>query len=504
VSIATEIELKLSILKSAAARLKNHPLLAAAGPSSRTRLRSIYFDTPELVLRAQGAALRVRRAGRTWVQTFKCGGEVNAGLHARAEAECRVAGLALDLESLREVPGAEILRRKRVAGRLIQVFETVFVRTAWRITAADGSLMEVALDQGNIWSAGRALPLSEVEIELITGDPAALFRLALALQEGLPLRPENLSKAERGYRLFCNEAKAPLKAATVTLTPAMRPAQALQIVVAACAAQLQANADGAAGSADPEYVHQMRVALRRLRAALGIFAAPGGAAPAYRELGAEMRALAAEIGTARNWDVFIEQTLRPLSAAFPRQPAVAALIPAADKQRAAAYRRVHVVLDSPRFARLLLKLASEVFGQPTAAPAAGAPDALRALARATLTKQHKRLARESAALLNADDENRHRLRIDAKKLRYAAECFAGLFDKSAVTKYARNLAALQDILGEINDAVTAESLLDQLDPAAAAGLLIEAWLAARRHQALVALPIAAARVAGADKFWKRK
>ncbi len=503
-SIAPEIELKLGIPKSAAARLKSHPLLAAAGPPSRMRLRSIYFDTPELVLRGQRAALRVRRAGRTWVQTFKCGGEVKAGLHARAEAECRVAGLALDLESLREVPGAEILQRKRVAGRLIQVFETNFMRTAWRVLAADGSVMEVALDLGNIWSTGRALPLSEVEIELITGDPAALFRLALALQEGLPLRPENLSKAERGYRLFCNEAKAPLRGATVTLTPAMRLAEALQVVVAACTAQLQANADGAADSADPEYVHQMRVALRRLRAALGIFAAPGTAATAYRELGTEMRALAAETGAARNWDVFIEETLRPLAAAFPRQPAVAALILAAEEQRAAAYRRVRVVLDSTRFSRLLLRLASEVFGQLNAAPATGAPDALRALARATLTKQHKRLARESAALLNADDENRHRLRIDAKKLRYAAEFFAGLFDKPAVAKYAKSLAALQEVLGELNDAATAESLLDQLDPAVATRLLAEAWLAARRHQALVALPAAAARVVGADRFWKRK
>jgi inorganic triphosphatase YgiF len=503
VSIATEIELKLNIPKSAAARLKSHPLLAAAAPPSRMRLRSIYFDTPELVLREQRAALRVRRAGRTWMQTFKSGGEVNAGLHARTEAECRVAGLALDLESLREVAGAEILRRKRVAGRLIQVFETNFMRTAWRVLAADGSVMEVALDQGNIWSTGRALPLSEVEIELITGDPAALFRLALALQEGLPLRPENLSKAERGYRLFCNEAKAPVRAATVTLTPAMRPAQALQVVAAACTAQLQANADGAAGSGDPEYVHQMRVALRRLRAALGIFVVPAAAA-VYRELGAELRALAGEMGTARNWDVFIEQTLRPLAAAFPRQPDVPALILAADERRAAAYHRVHTVLNVPRFARLLLRLASEIFVLAGAAPALGEPDALRELARATLTKQHKRLARESAALLNADDENRHRLRIDAKKLRYAAEFFAGLFDKAAVTKYAKSLAALQEVLGEINDAVTAESLLDQLDLAAPTRLLIEAWLAAKRHQALVALPAAAARVAGADKFWKRK
>jgi len=508
VGIATEIELKLAIPKAAVARLRNHPLLVAAGPPSRARLRAIYFDTPELVLCGQHAALRIRRAGRIWVQTFKCGGDVNAGLQSRTEAECRVAGLALNLDFLRDVPGAEILRRKRIASRLIQVFETNFMRTAWRLLAADGSAMEVALDQGGIWSSGRTLALSEVEIELITGDPSALFRLALALQEDLPLRPEILSKAERGYRLFCNETTSPLRAAPVALAPAMRPAEALQVVVAACISHLQANADGAAESADPEYVHQMRVALRRLRAALGIFITPAAAQTGVsfdHEINAGFRAVAAELGAARNWDVFIEETLQPLSAALPEQKVLQASILAAGELRRAAHRRVNAVLNSPSFARLLLRLTSEVYALSSAAASSVVPDGLRVLARATLSRQHKRLLRDAATLANADDENRHHLRIDAKKLRYAAEFFNGLFDKATATKYAKNLAVLQDLLGELNDAVSAHSLLDALGPdATPARPLVDAWFAAKRHQALAALPAACSRVAAAEKFWKRK
>jgi inorganic triphosphatase YgiF len=478
-------------------------LLVAAGTPVSMRLRAVYFDTPELDLRDERAALRVRRSGRTWTQTFKCGGSVNAGLHARSETELRVTGLHLDLDSLRDVPGAEILGRKRVAGRLIQVFETIFTRSAWQVATEDGAKIEVALDQGDIWSTGRRLPISEVELELLEGDPASLFQLALTLQLTLPLMPENLSKAERGYRLYGNETPGPQRALVAKLQPAMRPVQALQAIVAASLSTVQANAEGAIAGADPEYIHQMRVALRRLRAALAMFArpAPGATAtPAKRETATELRMLAGELGSARNWDVFIEQTLRPLSAAFPSQAELPALMQAAAAQRAAAYRRVHDMLTSPRFARLLLRLAADTFAMNTAATQ---PEGeLRALARAALAKQHKRVMRDAAAMLSVDDAGRHRVRIDAKKLRYAAEFFAPLFDDEA-GKYVKSLAAMQDLLGGMNDVVTALDLLDVLAPEPPINLLVESWLAARHHELMLALPSATSRIAKVDKFWKR-
>jgi inorganic triphosphatase YgiF len=503
-STGTEIELKLGIPKSATARLKQHPLLVAAGTPVSMRMRAVYFDTPELDLRDARAVLRVRRSGRIWTQTFKHGGSVSAGLHARNETEHRVTGLHLDLDSLREVPGAEILGRKRVAGRLIQVFETVFTRIAWQVVAEGGARIEVALDQGDIWSTGRKLPISEVELELLEGNPASLFQLALTLQLTLPLLPENLSKAERGYRLFGNETPAPHKAATAKLQPAMRPAQALQAIVAASLSTIQANAEGAIAGADPEYIHQTRVALRRLRAALAMFARPAAgetAGAAKRETAVELRMLAGELGSARNWDVFIGQTMQPLCAAFPTQAELSALMKDAEAQRAAAYRRMHALLTSPRFARLLLRLAADVFAMT--APANEADGALRALARAALAKQHKRVMRDAEALLSADDATRHRVRIDAKKLRYAAEFFAPLFDDDDAHTYVKSLAALQDLLGGMNDVVTALGLLDVLAPNATAGLMVESWLAARHHELMQALPAAMSRIARIDKFWKR-
>jgi inorganic triphosphatase YgiF len=519
-SVADEIELKLALPKSAVKAVKTHPLLVAAGPPKRVRLRSIYFDTPEFALREHGASLRVRRVGRTWVQTFKQGGTADAGLHRRVEAECMVRGPAVDLAALQEVAGAGPLSRKRIASRLIQVFETVFARTTWELDTADGSRIEVALDQGEIWSAGRSAAICEVELELLAGDPAALYRAALALQEALPLCPENLSKAERGYRLFGNEEPAPERAAPIALLPQMSPAQALGVIASSCIAHLQANVAGAQGKLDPEYVHQMRVALRRLRAALGIFtkAVIPGVQAIEGDLVTQLRALAAELGAARDWDVFQEQTLQPLCMAFPEQPALKRLQQQAAQRADAAYRRLQQVLGAPSYARLLLRLSAALQSlQSGAAPIADAAQAgagagtdsaaesavaLRALARTALAKRHKRLARDAAMLVDADGGQRHGLRIDAKKLRYAAEFFSGLFDAKASARYARKLAELQELLGRLNDAATAHVLLDMLGPEPAARVPVEAWLAATQHEALRELPGAAKGLMMADRFWK--
>lgn len=528
----TEIEIKLAIPKSAIKLLKAHPLLATAGAPKRNRVRSIYFDTPELALREHRAALRVRHIGREWIQTFKHGGNASAGMHSRTEAECAVPGAAIDLVKLHGVPGAELLARKRVGERLIQVFETVFTRNAWRVFADDGSEVEVALDQGDVWSAGRSLPLCEVEIELIAGDPAALYRLALAMQETLPLRPEDLSKAERGYRLYSNEEAAPARAAPIRLDTSMRPADALVAVVSSCVAHLQANAEGAERNEDPEYVHQMRVALRRLRAAIGVFAksSAGGAGLAVNPgVVTELRQLASELGSARDWDVFIEQTLQPLCAAFPQHAALSVLKLSVQAKRDLAYRRLNEVLGAQRYTRMLLQLAAEVHKLQVAAATLEAPGAaeqpngsmermthtktanaqgetpvaLRALARAALNRRHKRLARDAEALRDADGQHRHSLRIDSKKLRYAAEFFSGLFEAKSVARYTRCLAELQDLLGRMNDIVTAHDLLNALAPEAGTQMVVESWLAAREHDALAPLPEAIKRLAAAKKFWKR-
>jgi len=166
---------------------------------------------------------------------------------------------------------------------------------------------------------------------------------------------------------------------------------------------------------------------------------------------------------------------------------------------------VRAAIESTAYARLLLRLSAETALATEDRDAAhDAPrDQLRVLARTVLGKRHRRVARDGANLAAADDQGRHRLRIAAKKLRYAAEFFAALFDADAVLRHTRALSNVQDLLGRMNDIVTARGLLAGLDPDGPSRLLVEAWLAARADDALRAMPQAFARVAAAGKYWKR-
>ncbi len=229
--MAIEAELKLA-LPVAHAALARQVLDTFAGmPGRPVRLANVYYDTPELTLQSARSALRLRLAGDRWLQTFKSGGGASAGLHRRHEWEMPVAGETLDTAALltaieRDLEAAagtsarpedsgkdrertalrEALEALRAAAPQIgPLFHTDFTRTLWNLDD-DGSRIEAALDEGEV-SAGegvrrQSMPILEIELELKQGDEAALHRLAKRLGQRIPgLGPDDVSKAERGYRL---------------------------------------------------------------------------------------------------------------------------------------------------------------------------------------------------------------------------------------------------------------------------------------------------------------
>ncbi|MCE8022717.1 CYTH domain-containing protein [Billgrantia aerodenitrificans] len=194
-----EIEMKLALGETGPERLLAHPLLRN-GVDGAQRLANTYYDTPEGELEATRVALRLRRRNDSWVQTLKTSGEGSGGFSRRREWEWPVAGDALDLVGLAGLPpfaerGGDILER------LEPRFTTDFERRLWRLELAEASI-EVALDQGEIRAAGRRVPIRELELELKDGDPQALWQLAQALAESVPLRPADASKAVRGSALL--------------------------------------------------------------------------------------------------------------------------------------------------------------------------------------------------------------------------------------------------------------------------------------------------------------
>lgn len=327
----------------------------------------------------------------------------------------------------------------------------------------------------------------------------------------------------------------PQKAVSIALDPSLTPEAALRRVVAACLAQLEANTPGArmpcasdaldtpdttglafrahrAGNPDnAEYVHQMRVAVRRLRSALRFFDVPA-ARSARKRFGATLRRLARTLGEQRNWDVFIS-TLLPRCGLPPASRDVARR--RALQLRGTAHERVCDRIKAPAHARLLHGLALWL---SSLAPEQGAggegstallrtpavqPGALAQVARKGLARLQRRVQRGAKHFLTMPNKARHAVRIEVKRLRYAVDATGALFDARAVKRYTAALTALQQLLGDLTDINMARMMLRNLglDEAALAGA--QDGLRTREVALLMAAPQRFAKVQAAAGFWKR-
>ncbi|WP_296771141.1 CYTH and CHAD domain-containing protein [Thiobacillus sp.] len=480
-----EIELKLAL----------PPQQAAAFVKRMARRRSVplqqdlvtrYFDTPDFALSAQGVALRVRRVGRRWLQTLKTEGERQGGLSRRVEFEMPVSRGVPDWsrfppEALAYVP--EALR-----AQLAPVFETRFHRTAWLIAGKGGAQVEVALDVGEVVSGERSQPICEIELELKAGQPDALFVLALDWAVAFDCLPFDVSKAERGVRLAHGIGAAPVKSVSLALDDGMGVEAGFAAIVQTCLAQFQANLPGVRASDDIEYVHQARVALRRLRAALRLFRTACALPPGLLD---ELRALAATLGPARDWDVLCGETLPAIAPHYPDaeswQQGMAALEARRSAVRAGmreALAQAHPGAWLLAMQRWLLRHGWHAHPEGQAVPAAQRfiqLSPLDAWVRRALQKGHRpivRGARDFAALTPAQ---RHALRIAIKRQRYAAEFFQTLFDGRRQAGYLAALRTAQDSLGQANDAHIASGLLTAAGrEAGAMGDFALGWLAAKQ------------------------
>lgn len=443
-----EIELKLALDPARAAAFRRHPLLAGVKPVRR-QLYSLYFDTPDFDLFKARVALRLRRVDRHWVQTVKAEAGATGTLSARPEWEVRLLGNRPDLEVLPEA--ARALFRDAWLKRLAPAFVTRFQRTAWHL-ALPGGEVEVALDRGAILAGEAALPISEVELELKSGRPDVLFDLARALGEALPFTLEARSKAQRGYALCGALKPRPVRAARVELAPDLPAGQAWQAMIRAALGQFAGNVAGMLAGDDPEYLHQLRVAVRRLRASVSLAKGLEVPPPDWAE---ELKWLMDELGPARDWDVFATETLPRLASLLGEPDGWPALLKATARRRDTANTRARAALGGSRAVRLVLAMERDLLTDHAQSLPAG-EWAIRVLDR-----RLARLKRLGKGFERLDAPARHQLRIAAKRLRYAADAFAGLQGDRAAP-YLTRLGGLQDALGLANDAAVAAARLAEL------------------------------------------
>ena len=464
---ALEVELKLvgdpSELSAAFENLSGDPPI-------RQTLLSTYYDTPEGHLRRRGFALRVREESASRELTLKQ--DRGDGL-TRGEWTSPMDGPSVDLDILPRHAPRDALGISDPAA-LEPKFLTEIERSKKETRTGD-AWVEVCLDTGRIVAGDRQEPVEELEFELLNGPVTDMLSGVRSVLGERCLSIGTRSKAERGMDLSRGASPVAVRGTKVYLDASDTVDRALAKVARATSMQLMGNLAPIVEASDAEGVHQLRVSLRRLRSALLFFKDHLGSRAA--ELNVEGRRALKRLGPARDFDVFLLETLPPVIDANVEEFALLRLRKGAEDRRRPAYEDVHRLIADPRFNRFLLDLMCVAESGGLVVRQADEP--LTATATRMLARRYRALMKSGRSFDGLAEPQRHRVRIALKKLRYACEYSRTLFPDPATGAYLRCLSELQDDLGRMNDAAVARWIsLDVAgdDPDIAAGAsLVGDW-----------------------------
>lgn len=474
-----EFELKFEI---PSARLRSVSIAVLKGKVTRQHLQAMYFDTADGALAKRSIVVRLRKEGRRWVQTAK---GPTSNLLERLEHNVTLAS-----QPARTVPVLDLVRHRGTPiGQAIcaalgvkddssfpdlDVLYSTDVQRTTRQIAINGSTVELALDQGRVFAKGRSQTICELEVELKDGSPAHAVALGRQWCATHGLWLSTIAKSMKGQRLYRAE---PYGIAVSAVAPQFsRTASGEEMttaVVQSCLIQLMANASElASGSKRPDHIHQLRVAIRRLRTALRSLGDLSDAidpewetvlVQAFRVMGRHRdhsqleRVLLAQLLVAGG----PEMHLTKLDASIPDPGET---VRALDFQKVLlgllefVHRKRHDGLQKKSVARATLKKTLAV----------------------RLEKLHSHAVRDGKKFLSLDEEHQHGVRKRLKSLRYMIEFSAPLFADQEVNRMTDALKPAQDALGLYNDELVALHTLHTLaveDPRAWFGI---GWFTARR------------------------
>src|SRR5262249_43646027 len=452
--------------------------------------------------------LPVRRIGKRHVQTIKIAG--NSAPIERDEWETEIAGAQPELDLISGTP-LEDLITKKIGRGLRPMFETRVRRTYYSLTDKERAI-DLTIDRGKLSTGDGSIPICELELELKRGSKDRLFEVARALVQALPAQISLTSKAERGYELLEGRTGSSVKANPVDLPAGCDARNAFKVIGFECLKQVIDNVT-TLGKGDPEGVHQMRVELRRLRAAMSLFGdlLDDDQTTAIK---AELKWLAGELTPAREFEVFTERVIVPLKQRHGRfGNGVSSFCKKVEKEHRLALARAKDAVASARFRALLFEAAVWLESGRWTKPA---DDLVRSrgkvpievFAAGQLRWRWRKARKRGKQLAQLDANKRHKLRIEVKKVRYADEIFSGLFqDKKAIKrqkKFMPALRQLQDGLGDLNDIAVDERLIaGAVAPkrAFAAGLLTGRE-EARESEALSNAIDGYTKLVKAKSFWR--
>jgi inorganic triphosphatase YgiF len=439
--------------------------MPTAKSEARSTLVSTYYDTPTLALHRERLSLRVRKQGSEFVQTVKVEDPARLDTLERGEWDDHIQSKWPILDApktgrwLRDLVRDEELR---------PVFTTTVTRTTIEISRDPSARIEAAVDEGDIrtCSRGAAAPISEVELELKEGDPRLIFDVALQLLKTEPIRIEPCSKAERGYRLAGADRLMPqaVHVGPISPDPDMSVEAALQRIGRRCLTHVLSNQQ-AVLAGDPEGIHQMRVAVRRLRSAL-LALKRHLQDKHYHWASEELRWLARSLAPVRTLDSFAS-LVSAVTHALPACSDFEHLIDAMERQRDAALEHVKQAIVSERYSASMVRLlrwfaASGWRDQEISEHAVVLLAPIVDVAPDLIDRNLRKACKRSKNFEELTAAQRHRLRITLKRLHDVVEFLGSLFSKARIRTFVRRLKSLQDDLGYTNDVRVAYDLVDQI------------------------------------------
>ena len=365
-----------------------------------------------------------------------------------------------------------------------------------QLTITEGSLRGIATQQ----------PICRVRLE---GPDTAIRDLATQLARTARLAIPRAGLAAEAVAVARGQTPAPRHLGAPAVLPGAPLTDSIALIVGQLLDVMLHWSAGAAEGATPLPVHQMRVATRRLRSALSVFKGVA-ACPEVEPLGLALKDLAARLGGARDWDVFLDGTGARIGTAFPDDRRVRSLLAAARRRRAEAYSALREYLAGPMFRELEISIGCTASLRPWEA-AAGQQNALHdalqgdtaVFATGVLTKRLRQVRHAGRGIHELPVAALHELRKDCKRLRYAAEFFQPLFSERPAARFIKHLAALQEELGMLNDAAVAAGLmahLGRIEQGYAAGL-VGGFVAASAGDSRAAIVGAWKRFRRQPEFW---
>ena len=477
-----------------AARLLRFPILAALrqGRIGTSMEELHWLDTPSGALAASGRLLEAPKRGPR--RLIALAPKTEAPWHP-GQMLPPLALLAPN-EMLKGVADEALTTLAAFSGK----------RRSQRLLIGD-AVVVLNLFQGQLRSVAAEHDVARV---ILSGPAPAVLDLSRRLTTALPLLPPSQSLGAEALGLAKGQVPPPRRRGAPDTAEANSAEACFTLAIGHLLEVALHYAPIARAGLDIEGVHQLRVALRRLRSVLKVFRPITGCKQG-RALDGALKEILGLLGPARDWDVFLAGVGANMAALLPEDKNLKSLLRAAEAKQQAAYGALAEALDGPGWRGAVICGLSFLLERPWRAGADA--ERLGLLDRPpqdfgahVLEKRWRKLCDDGAEIETMPAEALHELRLDAKRLRYAAEVFAPVYPQKAARRFQRRLATLQEELGRSNDAAVAQGLVQGLAGDRNEGRvwaigLVEGWCLARSVMDRDDVLAAWKKLSDKESFW---